>query len=381
VQGPISADELPEAASRPLLDAVSDGLALVRRGVVAWANRPLARLAGVADPKELCGVALAELFPDGLPADPASGPVRGRLGRPGGEARAVLLEPVPGPWAAGAVALRVRDVSDLERLEAEVLRGGRALHEAQRALAGLRERLRSEAADREEMLTVVSHELRTPCTVIAGYNRLLLSEQFGALTERQRHFLEESQKSCARLNAFLANLLEAARRDLCVGPLEVTEASLAPTIEAVVRQLEPLLDERRLRVELVLDPATPPARFDPPRIEQVLTNLIANAIKFAPTDGALEIATRRAPEPGRAAVEVAVSDEGPGVAPADRRRIFEPWVQVGESREAGGLGLGLAICRRIVEAHGGTIRVEERPGGGSRFVFTLPAPAREEDAG
>jgi len=375
VQDP--ADEPRGAELRRLLDATSDGLALVRHGVVVWANRSLARLAGVAEPGDLVGAALADLFidaGDGLPGA-AGGSVRCRLARAGLEARSVVVEPIDGGGSAGRTALRVRDVSDLHTLEAEVLRTGRALHDANREIASLRERLRAEAAEREELLTVVSHELRTPCTVIQGYNRLLLSEQFGPLGEKQRHFLEESQKSCQRLNSFIGNLLEAARGGLAVGPLEVTEAPVAPLVEAVAEQLAPLLAEHALRLETDFDAATPPARFDPPRVEQVLTNLIGNAIKYAPERSVVTVETRRREEGGRVLVEVAVCDEGPGVPAADRERIFEPYVQAGESRQAGGLGLGLAICRRIVEAHGGRIAVTPRPGGGSRFAFTLPAAA------
>ena len=371
------ADEPRGAELRRLLDATSDGLALVRHGVVVWANRSLARLAGVAEPGDLVGAALADLFidaGDGLPGA-AGGSVRCRLARAGLEARSVVVEPIDGGGSAGRTALRVRDVSDLHTLEAEVLRTGRALHDANREIASLRERLRAEAAEREELLTVVSHELRTPCTVIQGYNRLLLSEQFGPLGEKQRHFLEESQKSCQRLNSFIGNLLEAARGGLAVGPLEVTEAPVAPLVEAVAEQLAPLLAEHALRLETDFDAATPPARFDPPRVEQVLTNLIGNAIKYAPERSVVTVETRRREEGGRVLVEVAVCDEGPGVPAADRERIFEPYVQAGESRQAGGLGLGLAICRRIVEAHGGRIAVTPRPGGGSRFAFTLPAAA------
>lgn len=262
----------------------------------------------------------------------------------------------------------------LADLETEVLRTGRALHEANRELAALRERLRGEAAEREELLTVVSHELRTPCTVIQGYNRLLLSGRFGPLSEKQRHFLEESQKSCQRLNAFIGNLLEAARSGLSVGPLEVAEVPLAPLVEGVVRNLAPLLDEQHLRVALALDPEAPRVRCDPPRIEQVLVNLIGNAMGFAPAGSAVEMTSRALAQGGRRFVEIAVLDAGPGVAPGDRERIFDPYVQAGDGRRAGGLGLGLAICRRIVEAHGGRIGVEPRAGGGSRFAFTLPAP-------
>jgi len=375
VQGPI-ADEPGDDELRQLLDAASDGLALVRHGEIVWANASLARLAGAVEAKDLVGMALEELFVDagyGLPGLDADGPIRCRLARAGAEGRSVVAEPIGGILALRNGALRVRDVTDLHTLESEVLRTGRALHDANRELVALRERVRNESAEREQLLTVVSHELRTPCTVIAGFNRMLLSEKFGPLGERQRHFLEESQKSCQRLNAFIGNLIETAREGLCVGPLEVAEAPLAPIVESVVGNFEPLLRERRLRIELALDPGTPRARFDPPRLEQVLTNLIGNALKFAPPGSSIEIASRPLSAGGRQFAEIAVADAGPGVEPGDRERIFEPYVQGGQGARAGGLGLGLAICRRIVEAHGGAIRVDDRPGGGSLFVFTLPA--------
>jgi signal transduction histidine kinase len=369
-------DEPRDDDLRRLLDAASDGLALVRNGCLVWVNASLTRMAGAGEPKDLVGVPLGELLVDaghGLPIEPDTGPLRCRLLRAGLEARAVVVEPIAGAFRSQALALRVRDVTDLHTLESEVLRTGRALHDANREVAALRDRLRGESAEREELLTVVSHELRTPCTVIQGYNRLLLSGQFGALGDRQRHFLEESQKSCQRLNSFIGNLLEAARQQLAIGPLEVAEAPLAPLVEGVVRQLEPLLHEHALRVSISIEPATLRARFDPPRVEQVLTNLIDNALRFAPARSAIEIEARALESEGRRFVEVTVSDQGPGVDPRDRERIFEPYVQAGGRREAGGLGLGLAICRRIVEAHGGRIAVTERPVGGSRFAFTIPA--------
>lgn len=367
-------EEPSEAELRRLLDAANDGLVLVRRGVVAWANASLARLAGVGEAKDLVGLPLADLLVDGGGAPGERGHAcRARLLRPGMEAREVAVEAVGGAEPGRDLALRVRDLTDLQTLESEVLRSGRALHDANRELAALRERLRSESAEREELLTVVSHELRTPCTVIQGYNRLLLSGRFGAITDKQRHFLEESQKSCQRLNAFIGNLLEKARQVLAVGPLEVAEAPLAPLVEGVVRHLTPLLEEHRLRAQLALAPETPRARFDPPRVEQVLVNLIGNALKFAPAGSVVEIRSRAVEQGGRRFAEITVADAGPGVAPGDRERIFEPYVQAGESRKAGGLGLGLAICKRIVEAHGGRIVVEPRAGGGSCFLFTLPA--------
>lgn len=386
VQDPIE-DPPRDDELRRLLDATGDGFVLLRGGSVVWANAALVRMTGAGGVQDLVGLALEDLLADaghGVPVTGSEGPLRCRLLRSGLDAHAVVVDSVPGTGrgvgsgsgggtgTADELALRVRDVTDLHTLESEVLRTGRALHEANRALASLRERARSESAEREELLTVVSHELRTPCTVIQGYNRLLLSGRFGELSDKQRYFLEESQKSCQRLNTFIGNLLETARQGLAVGPLEVAEAPLAPLVESVARQLGPLIEEHRLRIELTLAPETPRARFDPPRVEQVLTNLIGNALKFAPAESAIEVTLRAVERGGRRFAEIAVLDAGPGVDARDGDRIFEPYVQAGDTRRAGGLGLGLAICRRIVEAHGGHIGVEPRTGGGSRFAFTLP---------
>ena len=286
-----------------------------------------------------------------------------------------------------------RDVTGADRvarLEEELLHTSHELSRLHRELETQRERLRRERLEREELLGVVSHELRTPVTVIAGYHRLLLSEEVGALNPEQRKFLEESHRSCRRLDGFIANLLDASRVGRGDEVLELGRAPLSPVIEGVIGMLRPLLDERSLRVSLALSPDAAEARFDRQRLEQVLTNLVGNALKFVPAGGHVEIATRALVVPEnewvRHWVELIVSDDGPGVAPSERERVFEPYVQLDADGNAGGLGLGLSICRRLVEAHGGSIGLEERPGGGACFRFTLPAEAprrvgSEPDAG
>jgi signal transduction histidine kinase len=264
-----------------------------------------------------------------------------------------------------------------QRLEAELLQASQELARVHRELEALRERLRCDAAERSELIDAVSHELRTPLTVIGGYHRLLLGAEVGPLNEHQRKFLEESHRSCQRLEGFLANMLAASRSAHGEVVLELGRAPLAPAIEAVAAMFEPLLSDRGLRLSVVLDPEAGSARCDPLRIEQVLANLVGNAVKFTRPAGVIEITTRARVVPEHAWVrrwvEISVSDDGPGVAPEYRERVFEPYVQIGPGRRAGGIGLGLAICRRIVEAHGGEIRLGERDGGGCRVSFTLPA--------
>jgi signal transduction histidine kinase len=133
--------------------------------------------------------------------------------------------------------------------------------------------------------------------------------------------------------------------------------------------------EKDSQILVRIDPAAAVARFDPLRVQQILTNLIGNAVQHTGAKSSIEISTRALPTPmgGRRFVEVCVEDDGPGVAAEHRERIFQPWVQLTRSGRAGGLGLGLSICRRLVEAHGGEIALTERPGGGCRFSFTLPA--------
>jgi signal transduction histidine kinase len=245
----------------------------------------------------------------------------------------------------------------------------------------LRAEVRQRADERADLLAMVSHELRTPLTVISGYNKLLLSEEVGELAAEQRRYLRESSKSCARLNSFVDSLLEArSEKPLELASGKLCAASLEPTILGVTGFLRPMLEERDQRVDVCFAPGALHACFDRIRIEQVLTNLIANAIKYAKSASTIEVATRPLSAGGQDWIEVSVADEGPGIPRDQRERIFEPYVR-GEGNGQTGLGLGLAICRRIVEAHGGSIVVVDREGGGSRFSFTLPvaeeASARE----
>ena len=278
--------------------------------------------------------------------------------------------PLSSPPTAGADARA-------ERLEAELLRASQELARVHRELEVLREQLRRDAAERSELIDAVSHELRTPLTVIGGYHRLLLGPDVGPLNEKQRKFLEESHRSCQRLEGLLANMLAASRTANGEAVLELGRTPLAPAIEAVTAMFAPMLADRGLRLCVALDPRADEARCDPLRVEQVLANLVGNAVKFTRQNGVIEITTRAVAMPEHAWVrrwvEISVSDDGPGVAPEDRERVFEPYVQLEPRGGAGGLGLGLAICRRLVEAHGGEIRLVERDGGGCRFSFPLPA--------
>jgi signal transduction histidine kinase len=248
-----------------------------------------------------------------------------------------------------------------------------ALLRAHREIAELRADVASLSADRTEWLTVLAHELRTPLTVISGYNRLMLSGEAGPLTDAQARYLGECTKSCKHLDRFIESLLDTVHDGFLEKGLEVAPNDLVGSIRNVCGLVQPLVAERGLELSIEVDPAARYARFDTTRIEQVVTNLLGNAIRFTKPSGTLRIVAHKTAVRGNELVEVAVIDQGPGVAPSDRERIFEPFVQASGKTSGNGLGLGLAICRRIVAAHGGSISVTDEPGGGSRFVFTLPA--------
>ena len=236
----------------------------------------------------------------------------------------------------------------------------------------LREQLRSERADHEHRLAVVSHELRTPTTVVGGYLRLLLAKDAGPLSDEQERFLNQAQRSCDKLAALIKRLLESApHAPLCFGALEIRSFSLEPVFSDVADAFREPLSANGLSLEQDIDPAHR-ARFDYDAIERVLANLVDNAIRFA--HRRIEVSTRRISESGREFVQVMVTDDGPGIRGADSERIFAPFVR-GEGPGSDGLGLGLALCQRLVEAHEGRIALVPSPTGGSRFVFTLPTEA------
>jgi len=362
------ADQIP-ASTLALARGVSDGVAVCRAGRIHWANPRLAEIAGVEAPERLEERTVESLFEGAVRWDCADFAKASLVA--GGEAhirRVACATAAEEIWVISAH-------SEHEMLREQLAAVRRESVEYQCEAAALQARLERELGEREELLTIVSHELRTPITVIAGYNRLLLSDQVGTLTPEQRRFLKESSKSCQRLDRFVANLLKTSRAGAGEEPFELRVQSVASVVEGVVEFLRPLLDEREIDVEISLDAAGIECRFDVSRIEQVLTNLLGNAIKYTRAGSAVLVESRAVCRDGRNFVEVAVLDDGPGIAACDRERIFEPYVRATNETRASGLGLGLAICRRIIEAHGGAIAVSDRDGGGSRFHFTLPAVA------
>ena len=228
---------------------------------------------------------------------------------------------------------------------------------------------------KRDFLSNVSHEIKTPLAAMAETTQLLLDEVPGPLSEKQRRFLELQQQSNRRLQDMIRDLLDLSRHEAGVMEYRFDTQAVRPILEAALAELEPLAGEREVRVELEAHGGLPPVRCDPQRMLQVVLNLLANAIRFSPRGGWVSLAAREIADEVCTWVRVTVGDQGPGVPDPEKAQVFERFHRVAgpRSRDRGGVGLGLAICREIVTAHGGRIGVEDAPGGGAVFVVDLAA--------
>ncbi|HEX7671069.1 MAG TPA: ATP-binding protein [Polyangiaceae bacterium] len=219
---------------------------------------------------------------------------------------------------------------------------------------------------RSSLLSSVSHDLRTPLGVITGATSTLLQGESFIDAAARRDLLETAHEEAERLDRLVRNLLDMTR--LSSGRLYPKKEwhPLDEIIGVALNRLEDRLRERDVSVHLPVD--LPPIPIDAVLVEQVLINLLENALKYTPSGSPIEISARARPN----AVEVEVADRGPGVPPGERNRVFEKFFRLRPNGPEGGAGLGLAICRGVVEAHGGRIWVENRPEGGASFHFTVP---------
>lgn len=280
------------------------------------------------------------------------------------------------------VELGLMDQATLDQAVTEqILQLRNALQEANRNLerrvqertAELQEALRrlSELSQLKANFTAnISHELRTPLTHIKGYLELLSSLSLGPLTAEQLHAVQVSQRSAARLEGLIEDLILfslASRGELSV---KLQAVDIRRLVLQSVRAAQPKAEERGLSLHAVVDEGLPQVQADPQKIAWVLAQLLDNAIKFTSEGGRVVASARRE---GANLVTVAVTDTGIGIPASRLQEIFEPFHQLdgAATRRAGGTGLGLALARQIVEAHGSLIQVQSVEGQGSRFSFPL----------
>jgi two-component system sensor histidine kinase KdpD len=218
---------------------------------------------------------------------------------------------------------------------------------------------------RAALFSSVTHDLRTPLASITASVTSLLDEDAAFTPEDRRELLETILHEAQRLNRLVGNLLDLSRLRAGAITPAAAPAAIDDVIEGVVARLQPLLAGHRVRLMLRGD--LPDVPMDVVQIDQVLTNLLENAVKFSPQGTEVTVSAGTF----QGAVEVRVADHGPGIPSDERERVFEPFVR-GEQGSASGAGLGLSIGRAIVESHGGKIWIEGTPGGGTTVVFRLP---------
>ncbi|MBC7262797.1 MAG: GAF domain-containing protein [Chloroflexi bacterium] len=231
---------------------------------------------------------------------------------------------------------------------------------------------------KSDFLSVVSHELKTPLHSIKGFVDIILMGKTGEINEVQRDFLQTVMDQATQLQNLINDLLEFSRLESGQVKLRPEPMSLYEVADRVVGRLKPLADQGGVNLKSDIAADFTVIEADAARVEQVITNLVDNAIKFTPSGGRVVISA----EDRGNHVQVSVSDTGIGIPPEEQERIFDRFYQVekGPTRSYRGTGLGLTICKHIVEHHHGRIWVESREGEGSVFHFTLPKrmPDQEE---
>src|SRR6266404_3885085 len=237
-------------------------------------------------------------------------------------------------------------------------------------------------------LASAAHELKTPLAVIKGYYDLLLTGSLGRLTEKQKDILEESKESCERLVRLVSMFLNYSALESGKLVLQLRENDLQDCLDEMAKRWAEAFQRKGVKLEVQLDPSMPTFRFDYQKVQQAAANLLDNSLKHTPASGSVtlhavphfwerrvaamapaeERRRFRLPRPNSA--EVSVADSGPGIAAEHHQEIFEDFVRV--DRNTSGMGLGLAIAKRLIQAHRGKVWVESESRTGSRFTFILP---------
>jgi two-component system, NtrC family, sensor kinase len=222
---------------------------------------------------------------------------------------------------------------------------------------------------KSEFLANMSHELRTPLNAIIGFSEVLSERMFGELNEKQDEYLKDIYASGTHLLSLINDILDLSKIEAGRMELELTDFHLPTALDSALALVRERAGRRGIALQMNVDSRLGQIRADERKVRQVVLNLLSNAIKFTPEGGSIEVAA--APKDGL--VEVSVSDTGVGIAPEDQEAVFEEFRQVGTAdKKVEGTGLGLTLCRKFVELHGGRIWVKSEVGVGSTFSFALP---------
>jgi len=275
----------------------------------------------------------------------------------------VSVRGLPGPHGAIDHAMvLVQDITERRRAEAE---RERYLERAEEA----RQRAEEASRAKDEFLATVSHELRTPLTPIVAWSNMLRTGELRS--ERRTAALAAIEQSARAQAQLIDDLLDVSRIVSGEWRLALRPVELAPAIEAAVEVMRPPADAKGVRLEVSLPEVAVPILGDPDRLQQIVSNLLSNAVKFTPRGGLVQVTVERLESRAR----LIVRDTGEGIDPHFLPHVFERFRQAESSaaRRHGGLGLGLAIVRTLVDLHGGTVRADS-PGKGLGAVFTVDLP-------
>jgi signal transduction histidine kinase len=254
------------------------------------------------------------------------------------------------------------------------------------------QRLQEESRRRTVALGTAAHQLKTPLAIIVGYVELLLTKKAGPLNDRQRQILEEARFNCARLQQFIQDFLSYSALETGHLTMKFEIGDLNACLSELYSYWLSPFQKKGVALYFLDQKKLPPFLFDYDKVQHVVSNFLENSLKFTPAGGTVWLTAepyaweRRSPQGSPPLVErrrqaateanavrVTVSDTGPGIAPEYHQEIFDDFVKLSpQSEESGGMGLGLAIARRLVLAHAGKIWVESEPGSGSVFSFLLP---------
>jgi signal transduction histidine kinase len=290
------------------------------------------------------------------------------------DAREPAEPPLPPEQELEALRARVqkleREVAELDQrnleLEQEAATRGVKLSCANIALARAQIAFDETTRHRESMVQEIAHDLRTPLTSIKGAAQNLMDGIAGPLDDSAREYLDIVREHADRLLGVVNWLVEAIRITAQPAELNATPGDLGELAARVVRGLAPIATERGIQLGAQLCHASMAAVFDQGRIEQVLQNLVGNALKFTERGGQVSVRV----ECAETFINVIVRDTGIGMDHATLERVFDKYYRGGQDRE--GTGLGLAISREVVRSHGGDIRADSALGEGSEFILSLP---------
>lgn len=254
-------------------------------------------------------------------------------------------------------------------LQAVIPEGPAELQSLARTFNKMGHEVQSTQQSQRDFVANISHELRTPLTSIQGFAQAILDGTVSG-GDKLRQAAQVIFDEAGRMHRLVAELIELARLDADGVKLEMTTIEIGALLKAVAEKLAPLAQQAKLKLTMEENPALK-IDGDYDRLVQVFTNLVDNAIQHTPAGGEIRLGAAAV----REQAEISVADSGPGIPPAEAKRIFERFYQVDKSRKASqrrGAGLGLSIAQQIVKAHSGTIELRSQAAGGSRFVVSLP---------